>query len=185
MLDLVLPPPLDVAWARLVGGAATPAEVHASLSSEGFAVPGSAEVRVREHFVRFDFADRLRPYRAILDQLAPLGLACAPVVLGEIGGTEGALLTRYAAAAGEELVRVADDRSSVPAAARARLRQDLTALRDAGLCHPYAHRGVAHWWRSRPSGVLVLDGWQAARPWVAADEEEVWAGVDRALRSLE
>lgn len=180
---MVLPAPLNVAWARLVGGAATPAETHVALSSQGFAVPGSPEVRVRDHVVRFDFGDRLEPYRALLERIAPLGLACAPEVLGVVPGVEAALLTRYPAADGEDLVRVTDDRSPVQAASRERLRQDLVALQGAGLCHPYAHRGVTHWLRSRTSGVLLLDAWQAARPWTPPDDEN-WAGLDRALRSL-
>ncbi len=180
---MALPAPLDVAWARLVAGTATPSETHVALSSLGFAVPGSPDVRVRDHVVRFDFGNRLEPYRALLERIAPLGLACAPVVLGMIPGVEGALLTRYPAAAGEELVRVADDPSPVPEARRARLRQDLLSLQGAGLCHPYAHRGVSHWLRSRPSGVLLLDAWNAARPWTPADDE-IWAALDRVLRHL-
>ncbi len=81
---MTLPSPLDVAWARLVGGTTTPAETHV---------------------VRFDFDDRLEPYRALLELIAPLGLACAPEVLELIPGIEGAMPTRHAAAAEDRSLR--------------------------------------------------------------------------------
>src|SRR5688572_16888430 len=122
-----LPEPLATQWARLSGDAFLK-DVHQTLLQQL-----GPELRFREYALHFGPASGLSAYVDMLDRLASLELAAAPVVVAtHKHSPDLAVVTWYAGVPGEELVPVLGSTDPVPPEARARLRAELMRLRQAG-----------------------------------------------------
>jgi hypothetical protein len=160
-----LPEPLATQWERLSGDASVKDVHQALLAALG------PELRLREYVLHFGAASALSPYVELLDRLAALELAAAPVVVAtHKHSPDLALVTCYASLPGEELVPISESAEPVPQAARERLRAELLRLYQAGYVHPAALQGHDHWLRARRSGTLALTGWQTLRPVEPGDD---------------
>ncbi|MCB9545805.1 MAG: hypothetical protein H6706_08065 [Myxococcales bacterium] len=117
--------------------------------------------------------------------VAPLRLALAPVVVGELPAGDGSvvLVTRYAACPGERLRPVLAADVPIGEAAMQRFRREINKMAERGLVHAFT-RGAVHWRVSSETGTLVLDAWQALQPGTPAACEEMRQQVDRALDHL-
>ncbi|MEZ4468668.1 MAG: hypothetical protein R3F60_10140 [bacterium] len=121
-----------------------------------------------------------------LARVAPLRLALAPEVVGELpaGPGTGVFVTRYAACPGEQLRPVQAGATALRPAAVQRFRREIRMMADHGLVHRYTRGGV-HWRVSSETGTLVLNAWQALQPGDPEACEEMCQQVDRALEHLQ
>jgi hypothetical protein len=117
-----------------------------------------------------------------LEKLRELELSVAPQVVGTwTTDRSQVIIRRYAACKGERLIKVSQEPVKLTPAARARVREDLTRLADAGFMHPWASRGATYWRVGEQTGTIVLEAWAVLQP--LHDRADLLQKLDHALAS--
>ena len=151
--------------------------------------PHDDELFLGEYVVHLDYVEGIRDLRECLEEIAPLDLSIAPVIVDSAtdGHHRSALLCRYEACAGDDLVVLDEERPrrSLPADRVETYAADFRRMLDAGLDLEEATRGGLFYLlcgsRTRP---LVLDGWNALVPFDSDYRREREAELEAQLRLL-
>jgi hypothetical protein len=143
----------------------------------------SHEFHYREFELRVSGSERLRRDAEKLTRFQDLSLTSLPefVSLTELSPTQGLLLVRYRACAGEDLLPVRHREVVFTEGAKQAFRRDAQVLFERGLFHPYAARGFEHWWTSSESGTIVMDAWTNVGQFRGRDGERALERIDEML----
>ncbi len=188
--ERLLPPVLADLVRRMSGAEAehfTQSDLSSVLLGLGSSVVSATESLYFEYAVVVGMTPRPEALAARLRQLEPLGLCCAPVVVGlyTLHDVTQVLLLRYPCSAGDRLVPVDECPGPVLHVHRARFLEDLRRLHDSGQWHARAHEGSAYWFRGTVSGTLVLADWSALCSLESMDDpEEVLGDVEETLNEI-
>ena len=150
--------------------------------------PHDDELFIGEYVIHLDYVEGIERLRQTLEALAPLDLSIAPVPLASTvdDRSRGALLCRYAACLGEELVVMQEAAPPVPPspASIERYGADFTRLLDAGFDLDDALHGVFYLLCSSQTGTIVVDGWNGLVPLQAYERPEREAQLAAQLNLL-